>query len=245
MTPRCVAIAVAALLYAATASAAPLLIESFDDVAGLEAAGWEIINNSDPVGTTEWFQGNPAIFTSQAGADDAYAAANFLAVDGVGDISVWLITPTLTLSDGDTISFYTRTEEASEFPDRLELRLSANGASTNVGTTATSVGDFTTLFLTLNPALNPGGYPTDWTQFTVSTSGLGSVTGRLAFRYFVTDSGVNANYIGLDTLVVESAVRVPEPPTALLGIAGWALVAFRRRQLRSMSALTRSQEALR
>ena len=40
------------------------------------------------------------------------------------------------------------------FADRLELRLSTNGASTNVGTTTTSVGDFTTLLLTVNPLLD-------------------------------------------------------------------------------------------
>ena len=234
MTPRVIAVVAAVLLYSTTVSAAPILVESFDNVAGLEAAGWEIINNSDPAGTTEWFQGNSAVFAAQAGADDAYAAANLNATGDVGDISLWLITPTLTLSDGDTISFYTRGEEGSLFPDRLELRLSASGSSTNVGTTAASVGDFTTLLLALNPDLTVGGYPESWTQFSVGTGGLGPITGRLAFRYFVTDAGgfgSNSNYIGLDSLAVEtrSSVPVPEPSTALLGLAGWALVAFRRR----------------
>jgi hypothetical protein len=234
MTPRVVAVAAAALLYSTAASAAPILVESFDNLAGLEAAGWDVINNSSPVGTTTWFQGNSAVFGAQAGADNAYAAANLNATGDNGDISVWLITPTLTLNDGDTISFYTRTEEGSEFPDRLELRLSENGGSANVGATALSVGDFTTLLLTLNPSLGVGGYPEAWQQFSVATTGLGPITGRLAFRYFVTDGGgwgSNSNYIGLDSVAVEtvSTVPVPEPSTGLLGLAGWALIALRRR----------------
>src|SRR2546428_3306592 len=48
-------------------------------------------------------------------------------------------------------SFYTRTVDMPSFPDRLQVRMSTNGASSNVGTTATDVGDFTTLLLDINP----------------------------------------------------------------------------------------------
>ena len=84
------------------------------------------------------------------------------------------------------------------------MRLSTNGASANVGGTAASVGDFTTLLLTVNPALN-GGYPDSWTLFTATISGLGGpVSGRFAFRYNVADTSVNADYIGIDTLSVNA-----------------------------------------
>ncbi len=85
-------------------------------------------------------------------------------------------------------------------PDRLQVRYSTNGASTNVGTLATDVGDFTNLALDINPTLAVGGYPETWTQFTLTAADITAAgTGRIAFRYFVTDggpSGNNSNYIG-------------------------------------------------
>ena len=88
-----------------------------------------IINNSAPVGTTDWFQGNPGVFSAQSGAANSYVAANFEAADFGGNISDWLISPELTFHNTDTISFWARTESGSAFPDRLELRLSLSGAS--------------------------------------------------------------------------------------------------------------------
>jgi hypothetical protein len=79
-----------------------------------------------------------------------------------------------------------------------------------VGSTATSVGDFTTLLLSVNPDQNATGYPQTWTQYTATLSGIGTPTnGRLAFRYFVTDggaNGTNSNYIGIDTVEYELGV---------------------------------------
>ncbi|HSN74113.1 MAG TPA: choice-of-anchor J domain-containing protein, partial [Anaerolineae bacterium] len=176
--------------------------EGFDDITVLP--GWFFQNNSAPLGLTDWFQGNDTVFPAQAGAPTAYIGANFNNTAGVGDISNWLLTPELNLANGDTISFWTRTADGSIWPDRLELRLSTAGASTNVGATAASVGDFTTLLLSVNPALAAGGYPEAWTQFTATLSGIPSgATGRIAFRYFVTGGGPNgnnSNYIGIDTV---------------------------------------------
>jgi hypothetical protein len=50
--------------------------------------------------------------------------------------------------------------------------MSTNRASTNVGSTATGVGDFTTLLLDINPNYTTNCYPDVWTQFTVTLSGL-------------------------------------------------------------------------
>ena len=109
---------------------------------------------------------------------------------------------------GRHFTFYTRTVDPPPvvFPDRLQVRMSTNGASTDVGTTATSVGDFTTLWLDINPNYEPEGYPRVWTQFTVNLSGIpgGSTLGRLAFRYFVENggpNGANSDYIGIDRAV--------------------------------------------
>ena len=183
--------------------------EGFDDITVLPGQGWFFQNNSSPLGLTNWFQGNSAVFPAHAGAPTAYIAANFNNTAGVGTISNWMLTPVLNLANGDTISFWTRTPAGSIWPDRLELRLSTAGASTNVGSGPLDVGDFTTLLLSVNPTLAVGGYPEAWTQFSATLSGIpAGATGRIAWRYFVTDggpSGNNSNYIGIDTVEYTSA----------------------------------------
>jgi hypothetical protein len=169
---------------------------------------------------------------------DAFAVVNFTSIgSGSGTISNWLISPELThIANGDTFSFYTTTVADSPFPDRLELRLSTAGASTNVGTSTTSVGDFTTVLASVNPALSVGGYPEDWSLVTATVSGLAApVDGRIAFRYFVTSGGPtgdNSNVIGVDDFNYVTAA-VPEPATwamAVVGLAGVAAVARRGRK---------------
>ena len=220
-----------ALAFAGSASAASMS-EGFD--AGIPGS-WTIVNHSAPVGTTTWFQGSPLAFNSQAGATNSYAAANFNNTTGAGDISNWLITPTMSFMNGDNVSFWTRTSTGQAYPDRLELRFSATGG-TNVGVTATDVGSFTSLLLTVNPTLAGGGppvgYPDVWTKYSATMSGLsGATNGAVAFRYFVTDGGPagnNSDYIGVDTFAITAAV--PEPTTyALMGL-GLAALALRRKQ---------------
>ena len=126
------------------------------------------------------------------------------------------MTPVVTLSAGDTVSFWTRTADGSIWPDRLQLRMSLNGASTNVGTLATDVGDFTTLLVDVNSTLTVGGYPETWTQYSVTLTSAqvpAPTMGRFALRYFVENggpSGDNSNYIGIDTFEYTAAA-----PTAV------------------------------
>lgn len=224
----------AMLAAGSTAQAGVVLTEGFDDITTLAAAGWTFVNNSSPVGTTGYFQGNEGIFGSQSGAANSYIAANFNNAGFGGNISNWLISPTFNLFDGETLSFFTRTDLAP-FADRLEIRFSTNGDSANVGTTADSVGDFTNLITTINPALDPLGYPSDWTQFNAVFSGIasGGVMGRFAFRYTVPDTSINGNYIGIDTLTL----TVPEPSSiALFGFA-LALLAYAARRRPTNDAL--------
>ena len=125
-----------------------------------------------------------------------------------GTISNWLISPELDFAATGRITFWTRTVDTPAFPDRLQVRLSTGGASTNVGTAATDVGDFTTLLLDINPTYTVVDYPVIWTQYTISSADLpASGTGRIAFRYFVEDAGAlgtNSDYIGIDTFEVFS-----------------------------------------
>jgi hypothetical protein len=219
------------LLAPAHARAAPILLNDFSNVANLAASGWTMINNSSPGGVTGWFQGNPGVFTAPDGTD-GYIAANFLNTGFGGTISNWLLTPTLTLNDGDTLSFLTRST-GSGFADRLEVRFSA-GAGADVGATPASVGGFTTLLMTINPALNPDGYPSDWTLMTVALSGLGGPTdGRFAFRYSIDDTNINGDYIGIDDVTLNP---VPEPATLTLlgtGLAGLGARRYRQSKARA------------
>ena len=175
-------------------------------------------NHSTTVGTTNWFQGNSTVFPAQSGAATSYIGANFNNTTGTNTISNWLLTSPVTLQNGVTMTFYTRTVDAPSFPDRLQVRMSTNGASSNVGTTATDVGDFTTLLLDINPTYTTTGYPNVWTQFTVTVTGVPSPTlGRLAFRYFVENggpTGANSDYIGIDTFAFNGACGPTPTATA-------------------------------
>jgi hypothetical protein len=185
--------------------------ENFDNITTLTTAGWFQQNNSAPIGSNpNWFQGTAISgggpFDAFNGASNAYIACNFNSTAGTGTINNWLLTPTRTFKNGDVITFYTRKYDVGQdYPDRMEVRLSSNGASTNVGVGATDVGDFTTLLQSINPNLVVGGYPLTWTQYTITISGLSAPTpGRIAFRYFITNAGptgANSDYIGLDNVV--------------------------------------------
>lgn len=127
-------------------------------------------------------------------------------------------------NNGDKIKFWSRIATGgSAYPDRLELRLSTNDTSVNAGTTATSVGDFTTLLLSINPTLATTGYPEIYTEYTATISGLAASTnGRVAFRYFVTDGGPagnNSNILSVDTFsYVNSALAVNDAANAKMAV---------------------------
>jgi hypothetical protein len=197
--------ATACLLWTGAAAQAQTFTEGFENVAGLPGAGWALINNSQPIGTSGWKQGNPTVFPAQAGSPASYANSDFTAGGGVATISNWMITPPVMLANGATMTFWTRKIDFSgaSFPDRMQVRMSTAGNSTDVGTTATSVGVFTELLLDINPTYSGTGYPYSWTQFDVVVTGVPTPTlGRFAFRYFVENGGpggTRSDYIGVDT----------------------------------------------
>jgi hypothetical protein len=196
---------------AAQAAGVEVLNEGFGNVGGL--SGWTQVNNSLPAGSG-WFQGNSGLFAAQAGAADAYAAADFLgAANGTGTVDNWLITPTLNLSGTTVLSFFTRRAAEAGFNDVLEVRFSSGSGLDPAG--------FTTVLTTVG---GTGNYPTDWEAFTATVTANG--TGRFAFRYV--GSADTLSYVGLDSVSVVTAV--PEPSTwAMLGM-GLGLFGLLRRK---------------
>jgi hypothetical protein len=204
--------AVGAVATALTGLSSSALADTF--VSGFDTglpAGWVTTNNSNPAGSKGWFHANAfpseAVFPAHLGPTNSYAAVNFTATTGgTGTINAWLVSQQFTWAAGDLVRFYTRTvsDPTSIFPDRLEVRASTAGASTNVGSTSTDVGDFTTTLVSINPTLQPSGtasgYPTAWTAYFARMPSAG--TGRIAFRYQLPNGGplgANGDAIGVDT----------------------------------------------
>lgn len=202
-----------------------VLQENFTSPFNVSTAGWSQTNLSSSTGSVPlWGQGASGVFSSYNGGPNDYFRCNFASAVGSSTISNWLITPTLTLVDGAVFQFATRVRgggASATSPDRLQIRMSTSGTSTNIPSGAASVAPFTSLMLDINPlyslsnaaAVSNGsvnGYPAVWTVYTVQVTGVPvPTTGRFAFRYFVENggpTGVNADYIGID------AVQYSMPP---------------------------------
>ena len=151
------------------------------------------------------------------GGANSFALVNFLSTSSTlatgAIISNWLITPIITVENGDVISFYSRLGKipgstGAGFPDRLQLRMSLDGAfSIDPSTGPADVGTYTNLLVDINPTLITGVYPQVWTQYSYTVEGLSAPTDvKIGFRYFVEDGGANgpkSDIVGIDTFSVD------------------------------------------
>lgn len=194
----------------ATANAGTLLQEDFSNVTALAGAGWVLNNASPSVGSAaDWFQGVPVAMTAHAGATDSYISASYNNASA-GAISNWLVTPTFSVANAGTVSFWANAEEFPGFSDQIAYGMST-GASTP--------GAFT-----LNPVFTVG--TNGWTRYELNFAGMG--TGAIArFGIQYVGSYDTSNVVGIDSLLVTT---VPEPGTVLMLGAGLiGLLAARRR----------------
>jgi hypothetical protein len=182
-------------------------VEEFDNLSSAASKGWKFINKSEPIGIRNWTAGNSFYFPAYSGTN--YIVCDFQAVDDNGTISVWAVSPSITMQNGDKIVFYTRSANsnsnpASVFPDRLQLRFSKKD-TVDVGSSAADLGAFTEGLVDINPNLevaDPVAYPDTWTRFEGTIYGLNKPTkGHFAFRYYIEDggaSGSNGLAVGID-----------------------------------------------
>src|ERR1044072_946744 len=122
-------IGLALFAFAGIIGTAPAQIaENFDDITLLAGNGWSLQNLSTPVGSTNWFQGTNVAaggpFDSYNGVANSYIGANYNNTGNTGTISNWLMTPNVTLRNGDVFTFYTRKVSPDSYADRLEVRMS-------------------------------------------------------------------------------------------------------------------------
>ncbi len=134
------------------------LTEGFDTFTNLAGNGWSFTNNSVMAATAgQWRQGSATATPfnpTPTGAAGSYVRSSFSATSSTaatgGNLSDWMVTPALTISNGTTLSFFTTTTVGNNFPERLQVRLNPTN-TTNVGATDQDVGNFTTLLLDINP----------------------------------------------------------------------------------------------
>ncbi len=209
--------------YLAAAPATPdqSFVEQFDTMQNAYSRGWRWINRSVPIGPSTWTQApGPASGLgaySSRGTNTGAAFADYLSTAGTNDgtISNWLISPSVTMQNGDKIIFYTKTQiagtgsAATDYGARLQVCINTSNNELNVGN-GDDAGNFEPIF-DLNPNEDarttatpiPTAYPADWTRFEVPVFGLNSpVKGHFAFRYYLHNAGSNGagNGIGIDSV---------------------------------------------
>jgi len=215
-------------LVAAPAVSNQSFTEEFDTASAAFKRGWRTVNSSDPRGSNIWQDGggiapwfhafsNKGTYAGFIGADYTSTSAD------AGIISNWLISPAVTMQNGDKISFYTRsfldptaTADSTDYANRLQFRLNTVNDSVNVGS-GYEVGDFDQILLDINPnyvehhtdptQYSPYAFPARWTRFEVTVVGLNKPTrGRFAFRYFIEGGGFNGlgSGVAIDQVHYES-----------------------------------------
>ncbi|MBP8114402.1 MAG: choice-of-anchor J domain-containing protein [Chitinophagaceae bacterium] len=185
--------------------------EEFENVNALPTKGWVIKDNSQGLSTSGpnavWAQG--LMSYDKGGSWSGFSAYSYTVLQDEftyslvysnpnnATISSWLVTPVLSIKNGDKFSFYTRGDTAGTYTNRMQVRIN-NSSSNEVGSSPNSVGGFTSVLMDINAAQTSGGYPVNWTKYEHIFSGInGKTDTRIAFRHFLSSSP-NAKGIGID-----------------------------------------------
>ncbi|MEZ5471012.1 MAG: choice-of-anchor J domain-containing protein [Marinicella sp.] len=204
------------------------LEEGFESVNDLPNQNWTFENRSDFVGDLFWSQGISKLFAAHDGSANSYI------LGGVGQtagnvLCDWLILP--DMGAVEQLNFYTRTQPNSLSADRLVVVYSPSGGTTtgpcvnnqpaNIAGSS-DFGDFQVIH-SINPNLDPGGYPEQWTEINVPVNG----SGRLALVYFVENVGqspFNGNLIAIDSLTTGSGTPGVQDATPVPTLSKFSLI---------------------
>lgn len=201
--------------------------EEFDTATAALSRGWKFINTSEALGSSVWQNGGsiPPFFNaySNNGSYVGFIGTDRLSTSAAkGVISNWLVSPLLIIQNDDKIVFYTKalqypngSGDTTDYGNSLQLRINTNDTGLNVGT-GINPGNFTKVLIAINPLLtfssvlspDPAAYPSQWTRFEATISGLNSpAKGRFAFRYFIIDGGTGGygSGVGIDAVSYKSA----------------------------------------
>lgn len=204
---------------AASAPAGVECREGFEDVSTLAQRGWLLRNNSDPIGSTGWFQGDPGSFQAYLGEPDSYVSAD--ADSASGDFPVlsnWLITPEIVFGpnafSARSLGFYTRAMPGGV--NRVVVRLCVEGVGTSCtapGPESGDLGGFQTVLADINPDQSEQGFPLDWTGYDLAPAdGLPVIgRGRIAFHYYAfwQPNAPLGSVIGIDEMTMAGATACP------------------------------------
>lgn len=175
--------------------------------------------NDDGGGVTtpvdhRWFRAFSTKSTSTGYLANSWAAnGNFPIPSGSSDeyatwwINNWVVSPEVTMKNGDKIVFYTRCDTTA----RLQVRINkTNTDFTNVGYSLEDPGDFSSLILDINPTYVAKGlyaFPYgNWTRFEATVYGLDKPTrGRFALRSML--PGTKGNIWGAPNAAPTSALE--------------------------------------
>lgn len=187
--------------------------EEFVDFFNLTSTGWLFIDNSTSNlsgGSTNagWEQGRFGFDKSGTwhgfsafsynGLNTEYAYSTVWSSDTKVSVSGWMITPVLSVKNGDKISFYTRCDTTAAFANRMQVRMAKTSVDKLGSTSALSTGYYKDVLLDINPTQVLNGYPNTWTKYEYTFTGFSENTDvRIGFRHYL-DKGTQFNGIGVD-----------------------------------------------
>jgi hypothetical protein len=223
------AVSMTVAMNAATATTAPAgieCVEHFEDVVALVQRGWLLRNNSNPIGPTRWFQGDPDNFPAWSGEPDGYVSAD--ADSASGDFPVlsnWLVTPEIVFGpnafSARSLGFYARALPGGV--NRIVVRLCVEGPGTACdapGPESGDLGGFQTVLADINPDQTEQGFPLDWTGYDLAPAdGLPVIgRGRIAFHYYAfwQPDVPLGSVIGIDEVAMAGATACPFTDTVFV-----------------------------
>lgn len=190
--------------------------EEFENVYDIATKGWVITDNTGAdnsgasAGWSQGYSGNGkggpwygfmAYSYTNSKDEFIYSPVHTSSTNRV-TVSSWLITPVLSVKNGDKISFYTRSDTTGSFSERMQVLMNKS-SSDYVGTRAGSVCSYSNVLMDINPGQSLNGYPINWTKYEYTFTGLsGNTDTRIGFRHYVANTS-DAKGIGIDLFKFE------------------------------------------